>query len=395
MKWASAASKDVSLDRAIEESTQAIAKQLDHEPPDLVMVFVSDHYEAMYERVPKLLAPYTGKGLLIGCSAGGVIGGGEEIEGRPGVSLTAAVLPDVELTPIRMLDSLIPDPAAPAEVWEELLHIRNKQEHHFILLPDPYSFDAEKFLSGLDAAFPNSCKVGGVVSGGQQAGSNALYFGKKSYRDGLVGVALSGNIMVDTLVAQGCRPVGSPMFITRCAGNRIQELDGQAPLIVLQKLYKNLEDKDQQLFSTSLFLGVVMKDSLQQYQQGDFLIRNVMGLESETQALIVGAEVQEKSVVQFHLRDANTSTIDLNQMLSRYVAGPGKARPEGSLLFSCMGRGMNLYGHSNHDSDALKKYLGELPLGGFFCSGEIGPVHGKTFLHGYTSSFGLFKSRHS
>jgi small ligand-binding sensory domain FIST len=97
-------------------------------------------------------------------------------------------------------------------------------------------------------------------------------------------------------------------------------------------------------------------------------------------------------VVQFHLRDAATSAHDLEAVLARYQEGPPR-RPAGSLLFSCLGRGEHLYGRPDHDTAAFQRRLGPVPLGGFFCNGEIGPVHGSTFLHGYTSAFGLFRKR--
>lgn len=59
-------------------------------------------------------------------------------------------------------------------------------------------------------------------------------------------------------------------------------------------------------------------------------------------------------------------------------------------MFSCLGRGENLYEEPNFDSDLFRQYLGEIPLGGFFCNGEIGPIGGNTYLHGYTSVFGIF-----
>jgi small ligand-binding sensory domain FIST len=105
----------------------------------------------------------------------------------------------------------------------------------------------------------------------------------------------------------------------------------------------------------------------------------------------VAAEVREGSVVQFHLRDAQTSADDLAAHLRERAREP---RPAGALLFSCLGRGRHLYGAPDHDSSVFAARYGGVPLGGFFCNGEIGPVHGRTFLHGYTSSFGLFGPRH-
>jgi small ligand-binding sensory domain FIST len=219
-----------------------------------------------------------------------------------------------------------------------------------------------------------------------------LYLDDAVHRSGLVGVALSGDVRVDTLVAQGCRPIGEPMFVTRAAENQIYALDGRAPLEVLQQLFERLDRRDRELLRHSLFVGLVMREKSEVYRRGDFLVRNVAGLDAERGALVVGARVAEGTIVQFHLRDAGTSAEDLEQMLSS-LAPEQRQEARGALLFSCLGRGRHLYGRVDHDTDAFRRHLGEVPLGGFFCNGEIGPVHGTTFLHGYTSSFGLFRPR--
>jgi small ligand-binding sensory domain FIST len=276
-------------------------------------------------------------------------------------------------------------------VWEDLVGIVRSRRPAFLLLPDPFTFDSETLVAGLDAAFPESPKIGGLASGGREPGANALYLGDTVYRAGAVGVALAGNVEVDTVVAQGCRPIGEPMFVTRADQNVLQALDGQPALAVLQELLATADARDRQLFANSLFLGVVMKEQ-EAYRQGDFLIRNLLGIDGKSGAIAVGAALRTGMVVQFHLRDAATSAQDLDAVLARYQEGP-PSRPAGSLLFSCLGRGVHLYGEPDHDTATFRRHLGPVPLGGFFCNGEIGPVHGSTFLHGYTSSFGLFRGR--
>jgi small ligand-binding sensory domain FIST len=177
------------------------------------------------------------------------------------------------------------------------------------------------------------------------------------------------------------------MFVTRVDGRVIHELDGRRPLDVLQELVEQADAHDRRLFGHSLFLGVVMREQQPAYGQGDFLIRNIVGLDGERGALAVAALVEAGAVVQFHLRDAKTSADDLDGLLGRQQGPP----PAGALLFSCLGRGAYLYGHPEHDTQAFRRVLGAVPLGGFFCNGEIGPVQGATFLHGYTSAFGLFR----
>jgi small ligand-binding sensory domain FIST len=202
-------------------------------------------------------------------------------------------------------------------------------------------------------------------------------------------VTISGEIDVDTIVAQGCRPIGQPSFVTRCQRNVLFEIDGRPPLRVLEELYQTLGERDRELFRHSLFLGIVMNELQHEYRQGDFLIRNLIGIDQEAGAIAVGAMLHEGMVVQYHLRDARTSAEDLESLLARYEV----TEPGGSLLFSCLGRGVHLYGRPDHDTDLFRRRLGEVPLGGFFCNGEIGPVQGRTFLHGYTSSFGIFRPR--
>jgi small ligand-binding sensory domain FIST len=325
-------------------------------------------------------------GLLIGCSAGGVIGGGTEIEQQAGVSLTAAVLPQVQLTPFHLTTDAVPD-------WPRHITLASDSEPHFLLLADPFTFDPEMFLQELDRVHPAGRKIGGLASCGRQPGENALFLGHETHGAGLVGVALSGNIQVDTIVAQGCRPIGQPMFVTKCQRNLVWELDGQPAVEVLQRVYQQLEPADQELARHSLFLGVVMNEHQQEYRQGDFLIRNLVGLDQARGVLAIGAILREGAVVQFHLHDATTSAEDLKQLLTAYTGASAGVRPAGALLFSCLGRGIHLYGTPDHDSDAFRHHLGPVPLGGFFCNGEIGPVQGSTFLHGYTSAFGLFKRR--
>jgi small ligand-binding sensory domain FIST len=182
------------------------------------------------------------------------------------------------------------------------------------------------------------------------------------------------------------------MVVTGARGSLLLHLDGRSLVSVLRDLYESLGEADQKLFRHSLFLGVGMRDDLTEYGPGDFLIRNVAGIDPETEGLVVGTELHEQQVVQFHLRDASAADQDLEDCLARAASLSHIAQPEGALLFSCLGRGMHLFGYPDHDTDSFRKHFGAVPLGGFFCNGEIGPVMGRTFLHGYTSSFGLFRT---
>jgi small ligand-binding sensory domain FIST len=179
------------------------------------------------------------------------------------------------------------------------------------------------------------------------------------------------------------------MFVTNCHGNLLRELDGKIPREVLSDLYDRLNQRDQALLARALFVGLALPGERPQIQAGEFLIRNVLGMDPQSGAIWVGAELEPNSIVQIHVRDALSSAQDLERALLAFESG---AKPAAALLFSCIGRGIGLYGSADHDSTALKRRLGELPIGGFFCNGEIGAVHGMTQVHGYTSAVAIISA---
>ena len=393
MKWATAISRKTSFEEAILECAEGIARGLGPGPVSLALAFVTPHFANFYPRLYALVNRYVEPEAFLGCSGGGVIGGGEEVEHAPAVTLVAARLPGVSITPFRVSGPL-PDLDGPPDAWERLIGVRAQDEPQFVLLADPFSVRAEALLAGLDYAFPNSPKIGGLASGATSPGLNALFLDDRVLAEGAVGAALCGNIAIDTIVAQGCRPVGELMRVTSCDGNFLYELDGRLALEVVQELFAALDERDRQLASRALFIGVLMDEFREEPRVGDFLIRNLIGVDPHRGALAVGENLQEGMRVRFHLRDAETSAEDLHAMLTSYEkAAPKTQDLSGALLFSCLGRGEGLYGLPNFDTRVFQEHLGEVPVGGFFCNGEIGPIGGATFLHGYTSSFGLFRPR--
>ncbi len=395
MKWASSLAQDSDLKTAFESAAEQIKTELNSQPPDLLLCFLSPSFSKDYKRVPELATSLLHPREFAGCSAGGLIGGGVELEGRnAAVSLSAAILPDVNIKSFHIEDKDLPDADAAPCKWEELMHVKSEDQPHFILLPDPFTFRIDILAQGLDYAFSQAVKIGGLASGANQPGHNALFLKNETYSRGAVGLSLSGDIQIDSIVAQGCRPVGPTYRVTKCKDNILLELDGKPAVQALYEVLEKMTPKDQQLAKYSLFLGVVMDEFKDNFQHGDFLIRNILGLEQISGALLVGELLRNERTVQFHLRDAETSSDDLRSMLKQYK-DRANAKPKGALLFSCLGRGEHLYGIPNHDSNCFKDYIGAIPLGGFFCNGEIGPVGGTTFLHGYTSSFGLFREKDS
>jgi small ligand-binding sensory domain FIST len=391
MRWASVVSENADSRHAAQEAASAVAAQLDGVPPDAAFVFFSGHHRAnavdLVEAITDTLLPRH----WIGCSGGGIIGGGHEVEERPGLSITAARLPGVAAHTFRLEAGDLPDPDAPPRAWEAALGVAAAARPHFVVLADPFSFPADDLVRGLDYAFPASAKAGGLASAADRPGQNVLVVDGEVLRSGAVGLALTGAIVVDTIVAQGCRAIGDPMRVTRAQDNLIVELDGRAPLEVLRELLPRLSDRDQRLARSALFLGVATDPLVDEPQPSAdaYLIRNILGVNPDNGALAVGDEPRAGQSVRFHLRDALASAEDLETHMGRYAQ---TVPPAGALLFSCMGRGQNLYGRPDHDTDLFREKVGDVPLGGFFANGEIGSVGGTTHLHGFTSSFALFRA---
>ncbi|MCA9690135.1 MAG: FIST C-terminal domain-containing protein [Myxococcales bacterium] len=390
MRWSSVGSDAADFQEAITACAEGVARALETSEPDLVMVFVSPAHRESYLRIPDILQACFPSAVICGCSGAGVIGGGEEIEQRPGFALVAARLPDVITRPFHIdAPALASLSESPTKIREQI-GLDPEQTAGIILLAEPFTGDTGVLLHALDRGYPTTPKIGGIASGGGRPGHNVLYADGEARGTGVAGVALGGAIEVDTIVAQGCRPIGAPLFVTRSRDNVIHELDGRRPVEALQDLYEQLSPRDQRLTRDSLFLGIATRRDASRYGPGDFLVRNIIGLDPKSGALAVGTLVATNLVVQFHVRDAETSAADLADHLGAYRSRAAE-RPAGALLFSCLGRGEQLYGRPNHDTEMLSEFLGPVPVGGFFCNGEIGPVHTQTHLHGYTSAFGLFR----
>ncbi len=328
--------------------------------------------------------------MLLGCNAGGLIGGGSEEEDEAGIALLCGRLPDAELAAVHLEQDTLPPLSASRESWWQLLDLGPEAEPSFLLIADPSTLDAEPCARGLDRAFPGSTVIGGLTAGMLAPGTARLVTDGEVHRSGGTLLAFSGNVAIDPVLAQGCRPVGDPLFVTACDGNLIGELDGRPPKELLGALFATLDEADRARFGDSLCIGIALPGPRQIVGAGDFLIRNVLGLDPDSGALWIGSRVTPNAIVQFHLRDGESASEELESRLSASLAG--HATPSAALLFACAGRGRNLFGVSGHDSGTLRRMI-DIPVAGMFSAGEIAPVQGATFVHGYSSVFGLIRPR--
>jgi small ligand-binding sensory domain FIST len=414
MKWTSALSTRPSLEAAVTEVVEQ-AQQALSTSAHLGLVFISSAFASEYSRLMLLLKERLPDVTIVGCSGGGVIGSNlegdaKEVEDGPALVLTLAYLPDVKIHAFHISASDLPDLDRAPTAWTDLIGVPVTDQPQFIVFADPFSARINDLLQGLDYAYPSSVKVGGLASGGMMGGSTGLFYNYQLYREGAVGLALSGNILLETIVAQGCRPIGQPYQVTEAERNIILGLEEppkdmlagesrlpcpkQTPLEILQDILQDLSDEDRALAQDSLFIGVAQSEFKQNLEQGDFLIRRLLGVDPRMGAIAIGDRIRPGQRIQFHLRDEKTSAEDLEMLLQRYQQETDThSAPIGALMFACLGRGEGLYGEPDFDSHLFSLYLKQIPLSGFFCNGEIGPVGGSTFLHGYTSVFGICRPR--
>jgi small ligand-binding sensory domain FIST len=414
IQWLNSLSTRPSLEAAVTEVVEQIKGDLSG-TPDLGIVFISSAYCSEYPRLIPLILEKLPIKVLIGCDGGGVVGmdsshEAKEVEQNPALSLTVAYLPDIEVDPFHIRVQDIPDLDSPPDTWIRMIGVAPEKQPEFILLCDPFASKINDLLAGLDFAYSGSNKVGGLASAGMVGALNGLFYhtpegGSHLYREGTIGVALSGNISFETIVAQGCRPIGEPYQVTQQERNIILELGElessgreirpRSPLQVLRDLVQGLSESDRLLAQNSLFIGIVRNEFKLQLKAGDFLIRNVLGVDPRSGAIAIGDRIRPGQRVQFHLRDSETSAEDLDNLLKDYTEKKEQNLDEvvGALIFSCLGRGEGLYNQPNFDSHLFERYFPNIPLSGFFCNGEIGPLSGETFLHGYTSVFCIIKTK--
>ena len=387
LRFASAVSQAKDPFEAGRSLAQSVLRGIGDGPIDLAFLFLSAHYVQRAEELADTVRSELMPRALLGCTGEGIIADAEEIETDAAVTLLAARLPDVGIAPLRLSpslnDSLSSLQGQPSGLEAEA------EPPVFILLADPFSTSMNEVLSLLSDQFPGATAIGGLAGGGHDQGENRLLLNTDMFEGGLVGVALSGPLCVRTIISQGCRPIGNRYVVTKADQNVIRELGGKPPLEQLQGVFESLSAEEQELAHRALHLGIVIDEHRERFERGDFLVRNLIGADRTNGSVAIGELVQEGQTVQFHLRDAKSASEDLSLLIAAERVRHQEP-PLGALLFSCCGRGRGFFGRQHHDIGVLRKEMGNIPTAGFFAQGEIGPVGGSNFLHGYTASIAVF-----
>jgi small ligand-binding sensory domain FIST len=350
------------------------------ESVDLVMLFATAPHVGVVEdiaaTVRSLLRPRT----MLGATAVSVLAGAHEAEESAAVSVFAARWrrpQPVGLTPVR-IDELVD-----ADRWVASAVADCAPGTTLLLLADPFSVQIREVLASLAEQRPDIAVIGGMASAAQGPGGNRLVLDGAITDSGAVGVLVGPEAQIRTVVSQGCRPIGEPLIVTKSERNVLYEIGGEKALDRLMESLRTLPPDEIALASNGLHLGRAVDESKAEFGRGDFVVRNVLGVDKEVGAVAVGDLVDIGTTVQFEIRDAVSADEDIRELMIDVSA-------DGALVFTCNGRGMRFFGEPDHDAAIVAEALGHRALAGMFCAGELGPVGGHNFLHGYTASMALF-----
>jgi small ligand-binding sensory domain FIST len=366
---------------AAREAAREARAELDDAPADLAFLFLSAEHFAESEEAVAALEEELAPRHLLGCVAEGVVAGLRELEDGPAAAVWAASLPGAGIETFHSL-AVATDDGVAVTSFPDL-----DDADLVALLVDPYSFPAGGFLSKLNEEEDRAPVVGGLAAGGGEPDTQALFVDGEVVYEGAVGAVLRG-VPVRTVVSQGCEPVGRDAVITNAEGNVVFELAGEPALERLKADLANMTQEQQRsAASGGVLAGLVIDENRADYRRGDYLMRGLMGVDEDTGALAIAESVRIGQTLRFHVRDAAAADEDLRENLANAIDGD---RAAGALLFTCNGRGTNLFAAPDHDAQAVGELLGGEALAGFFCAGEIGPVGGKPFLHGFTATLAVF-----
>ncbi len=394
VRFACALSTKNDADDAEAEVRRDLASALGGAEPDLLAVFATHHHGPALEDLGGRLQSALAARVVMGCTGESVIGSGREVEGQAGLSALAAVLPGTTVRPFEVSVVAGPD-GAPLLVGGP--EIEDPSRASILLLADPYTFPVDVFLTRMNDEFAGVPIVGGLASGGMGPGQNHLITARGLVEGGALGVVLEGDVEVCSVVSQGCRPVGKPWVVTACEKNLVKKLGGESPLEAFKATLMSLTSKEQELLRRQPFVGLAIDAKKSTFARGDFLVRGIIGQGPEG-SLFVADHVRRGQTIQFLVRDAESAGEDLRLLMAAQgggalAAGAG-AHSAGALLFSCNGRGSHMFSVPDHDVTCVRDGLApNVPVAGFFAAGEIGPVGGRNFLHGFTASVAVFRAR--
>jgi small ligand-binding sensory domain FIST len=318
-----------------------------------------------------------------------LITGAEELEENAGLVLGLFSLPEAELKAFRFNQEQVEEANGPA-YWHLETGLNAEQTNGWLVFADPFHLDSDSWLKGWNEAYAPLPILGGLASGDVSEQRTQVYLNGDVFEEGGIAISFGGEVKLASVISQGCTPIGDTWTITKADRNLIQQIGNRPAYEILVDTFNGLSAEEQKRTRGNLFIGLVMNEYLEEFQRGDFLIRNLVGADPKSGCLAVGALPRPGQTIQFQRRDANAASEDMAALLKNARQSFGKTTIYGGCLCCCNGRGYRMFGQPHHDASMIQSRLGPMGLAGFFCNGEIGPVGDRNFLHGYTASLALF-----
>jgi small ligand-binding sensory domain FIST len=363
--------------------------QLGAHPVSLGLVFMSPKYFPHAQATLEILRVHARIPLLAGCSSTGLVAGANEIEGATGIVLALYSLPGAELKGFRFTQAQV-EMADREAYWPSESGVEPRRTNGWLAFIDPFHLDAENWIRSWNTAYAPVPTFGGLASGIFAEQTTQVYLNGDVFEDGGVAVSIGGKVKLSGVISQGCTPIGETWTLTRVEQNLIHQIANRPAYAVLSETVQRLPPADQLKTRRNLFIGLVVNEYLEDFHRGDFLVRNLIGVDPNSGVLAVAALPRAGQTIQFHRRDAAAANEDMGELLELMKEKTGEAAIYGGCLCCCNGRGINLFGVPNHDAELVQKILGPISLSGFYGNGEIGPVGEKNYLHGFTASLALF-----
>jgi small ligand-binding sensory domain FIST len=363
-----------------QQATESALDQIGHIPPaaNLGFLYVSDRFAPASEGILERVVETTGINDWVGSVGVGVLATGIEYLDEPALVMMVGALPKGEFQ-VFSGKSRPPPLGARTPSGAEAAQFA-------IVHGDPETDDMPELIGDMSNKVASGYLVGGLSS----SRTDAFQFANEVLRGGLSGVVLSAHIGVATRLTQGCSPLRRDAgrgtlarhVVTEGERNIIVALDDRPALDVLREDLGNLPEREFTHAVRIIHAGLPVPGS----DTGDYLVRNLVGIDPASKLIAIGAYVESGMSIVFCRRDGASAREDLNRMLDS-IAAEFDEPPKGGLYFSCLGRGEHLFGGRSVELGVIRDRLGDVPLAGFFCNGEIS--HDR--LYGYTGVLTLFR----
>lgn len=356
---------------------------------DILITFATPNYSSHYPLLLETLRQGSGASNVVGCSGMGILTSDGEFEESPALAVLA--LSSDELSAVPFLFTANPEDPTFIE-GEVLQFIRSNQggSSILVLLSDIFNVHPSRLIQAVHERVGPIPIVGAAASAESTAGRTFQWCNEEITEQGVAGVLFSGPFTASVGVAQGCKPIGEPYIITKAQGNLVEEIASRPALDMLKEALDSLPPDEVQRALGSLFVGIAIDELKYPLTRGDYLVRNITGIDTTSGAIGIAEHVRVGQTVQFNLRDRQSAQDDMEETLKEMAEAVRDQSPSFGLYFNCLGRGLRIYDKPNHDVNAIKSFFGEIPLIGFMGNAEFAPVGKRNWVHNYTGVLALF-----